>query len=125
MLFDSCRNTRAPKRFPASSGGALVNPPMARIAFGGEERKSLRDARYERMNPAKKASDWPRLRPTAGRVEISIPEMDLTASWSTSFGEIRSETRQFADLNCSATAKPGNRCPPVPPHAIATPVSYT
>ena len=47
MVFDSCRNVRAPNFFAARTGGALVNPPIARTACGVRVLKIVFAARYD------------------------------------------------------------------------------
>ena len=66
------------------------------------------------------ANKPPRLKPTAGKVATCTPVAVWTACWSTSLGEIKTVTAHPRCRNCSATARPGNKCPPVPPHAMAT-----
>src|SRR5947209_30577 len=39
--LDSCKKVRAPAAFPARIGGALVNPPMARTAWGFNQRNNF------------------------------------------------------------------------------------
>ena len=77
MVLDSCRNVRAPDLLAARIGEALVKPPIASAACGGRAWKSFLAARKERMNPRTKASSPPRVRPTAGRTQISMPETRL------------------------------------------------
>src|SRR5206468_10813311 len=91
-------------------------------ACGGCDWKYFLAARYDWLKPRTKASSLPRCKPTAGSVTISMPDAAFTACWSTSLGEISNVTAQSRWTNCSATASPGNRCPPVPPHAMATEV---
>ena len=120
-VFDSCRKVTAPARFPASTGGALVKPPIASTACGGASRNARRAARKERTPAAAKAGRLPPARPIAGRVTISNSSArHWTACWSTSFGETRRITSQPRATSSWPTARPGNRWPPVPPHAMAT-----
>jgi len=102
-----------------SLGGALVKPPIAKTASGWFILNSRLAAPYDFLNPRRNAISPPRCNPIAGNVTISIPDADFTASWSTSFGEISSVTTQSRCKSFSATDSPGNRWPPVPPHAIA------
>src|SRR6478672_1762476 len=57
---------------------------------------------------------------TAGKRNISIPVAPRELIWSTSFSETSRRTSYPRSSNFSPTAIPGNRWPPVPPHAIAT-----
>jgi hypothetical protein len=119
IVLDSCKKVCAPHRLPARIGGALVKPPIAKTASGRFVLNTLFAAPYDFLNPRKNAISPPRCNPIAGNVTISIPDADFTPSWSTSFGEINNVTAHPRCKSFSATDSPGNKCPPVPPQAIA------
>src|SRR6266513_4121419 len=56
--------------------------------------------------------------PIVGSFSNGISGCSFKASASTSFSETKSSTSCPRSRNTSATAIPGKRCPPVPPHAI-------
>src|SRR5205814_9072185 len=56
--------------------------------------------------------------PMVGNFSNGISGCSFNASASTSFSETKSSTWCPRARNTSATASPGKRCPPVPPHAM-------
>ena len=75
IVLDSWRNPAAPRSRAARNGGAAVNPPMARIAWGRPLPDANRrwDAHQARQNPATKARTFPSWSPVAGSVATSFP----------------------------------------------------
>src|SRR6266550_6189856 len=110
-----------PRNRPANTGAVEVNPPMPRTACGLNlryiARQSDKLSTKRRVNPKNAGengegsptvgnfSTWKLLRPESARASISFSEINSITSWPRS-------------RSTSATAMPGKRCPPVPPHAI-------
>jgi len=142
MVLDSCRNVFMPVSFPIKTGGALVNPPIARTASDGAggkfsaRRTGISQSCRRRRNNSGLQSDGGKVKISNGAPStvsacwwtLSISRRDgarrssadFTACWSISFGEMSNATAQPRCCNCAATASPGKRWPPVPPQAMAT-----
>src|SRR6516225_343013 len=81
------------------------------------ERQRLKLSLNRRTNP-RMAGENGEGRPMVGSFSNGISGCSFRASASTSFSETKSSTSCPRSRNTSATASPGKRCPPVPPHAI-------
>src|SRR6187551_1924077 len=81
------------------------------------ERQRLKLSLNRRTNP-RMAGEKGDGRPMVGNFSNGISGCSFRASASTSFSETKSSTSCPRSRNTSATASPGKRCPPVPPHAI-------
>jgi len=81
------------------------------------ERQRLKLSLNRRTNP-RIAGENGDGRPIVGSFSNGISGCSFKASASTSFSETKSSTSCPRSRNTSATASPGKRCPPVPPHAI-------
>src|SRR5689334_14787039 len=81
------------------------------------ERQRLKLSLKRRTNP-RIAGENGDGRPIVGSFSNGISGCSFKASASTSFSETKSSTSCPRSRSTSATASPGKRCPPVPPHAI-------
>src|SRR5882724_4603451 len=81
------------------------------------ERQRLKLSLNRRTNP-RMAGEKGDGRPMVGNFSNGISGCSFRASASTSFSETKSSTSCPRSRNVSATARPGKRCPPVPPHAM-------
>ena len=68
----SCRKMRAPISFPAITGGALVNPPIASTASGRLSRNSFRHWPSDDQKPVANRGRLP-LRAMTGSDSTSMP----------------------------------------------------
>ena len=120
MVLASCKKVRAPRRLAARTGGAAVKPPMARANWGGRLLKYILDIRRDCQKRHRNPAALPRASPTAGSRTTSMSPAAAAARRSISLHEISSVTAQPRRRNSRPTASPGNKCPPVPPQAMAT-----
>ena len=99
-----------------------TNPPIPRMAPACLFLISS-PARWTALRKWKMNFPEPRIpgQPTAGiSTPWAISPAPTKALRSTAFGEIKKLTSWPRRRTASATANPGNRCPPVPPHAITS-----
>src|ERR1043166_5752340 len=110
-----------PRNRPANTGAVEVNPPMPRTACGLNlryiDRQSDKLSTNRRVNP-KNAGENGEGKPTVGNFSTWKFVRPESAIASMSFSETNSITWCPRSCSTSATAMPGKRCPPVPPHAI-------
>src|SRR6266403_5053757 len=110
-----------PRNRPANTGAVEVNPPMPRTACGLNlryiDRQSDKLSTKRRVNP-KSAGENSEGSPTVGNFSTWKFVRPESANASMSFSETNSITSCPRFCSTSATAMPGKRCPPVPPHAI-------
>src|SRR6266581_8905712 len=110
-----------PRNRPANTGAVEVNPPMPRTACGLNlryiARQSDKLSTKRRVNP-KNAGENGEGSPTVGNFSTWKFVRPESANASMSFSETNSITSCPRFCSTSATAIPGKRCPPVPPHAI-------
>src|SRR5260221_13175202 len=107
---------------PARIGAVEVNPPIPKMADGRQDRNRFQQVRKPLMNftaKGKICGDQIDGIPTDAIFLISKSVRSLTAIASICFSEISSNTSRPLPRKSSAIANPGNRSPPVPPHAIA------
>ncbi len=118
----SCRATGTPAKRAASPSPSERKPPKRRTNSGFSRRSSLR---ANRKLENKLLANFSRcIRPPAkarpGAVKKCSCPYFSTSRESTCFSLIRSRHSCSRSSSTSATAIPGERCPPVPPQAIKT-----